>query len=200
MSWGILLVVEPDSDPADLSVEPQPAAKVEVPSERLDALLAACRSLIKTRFAPGADEGAAGVVLDDRSILTGTAPAAINPSVQVCHETEPYCAAYRLDRRIVASACVHHRTDGAFVVLSPCGVCRERLAVYGPEVLIATADPADAQTVRWIRLGDALPHYWMTAFPAEVDPAWISDAGRYRTDRGRSPGWPSGPDRGPSGS
>lgn len=58
------------------------------------------------------------------------------------------------------------------LVLSPCGVCRERLAVYGPHVLVAVAQPGDATQVVWKELREVLPDYWMTAFPDEVDPGW----------------------------
>lgn len=140
----------------------------------LNATVAACRELIDTRF-PGDDHhGAAAMLLDDRSILTGTSPSAINPSVEVCHEIEPYCGAYRLGRQVVASVCLHRQPGGKMVVLSPCGVCRERLAVHGPDVLVAVASLHDATKVVWKTLKDVLPDYWMTAFPDEIDPGWTA--------------------------
>lgn len=36
--------------------------------------------------------------LADGAVLTGTAPDAVNPAVEVCHEIEPYAAAFRLDQ------------------------------------------------------------------------------------------------------
>src|SRR4051795_5514663 len=57
---------------------------------------AACRALIDTRYPDGRENGAAAMILADGSILTGTAPSAVNPAVQVCHETEPFCGAHRL--------------------------------------------------------------------------------------------------------
>ena len=135
---------------------------------------AACRELITSRYSNEGDRGAAAMLLADGTILTGTAPEAVNPSVQVCHEVEPYCAAYRLDQRIVSSICLHRQRNGRTVVLSPCGVCRERLAVHGPEVLVAVAHRQDPTVVVWKPLKNVLPDYWMAAFPDEIDPAWIS--------------------------
>ncbi len=43
----------------------------------------------------------------DGTVLTGTAPAALNPSVEVCHELGPYCEAFRLAQPVVASVCLH---------------------------------------------------------------------------------------------
>jgi cytidine deaminase len=100
----------------------------------LSGAIDACISLIRDRFQDDDDHRAAAMVLDDGTILTGTAPDAINPSVELCHETEPYSAAFRLGRSIVASVCLHRQPGGRTVVLSPCGVCRERLAVHGPNV------------------------------------------------------------------
>jgi cytidine deaminase len=40
--------------------------------------------------------------------------------------------------------------------------------MHGADVLIAVADPDDPTAVQWVRLRDALPHYWMTAFPDEL--------------------------------
>ncbi|NHN19454.1 cytidine deaminase, partial [Bacillus amyloliquefaciens] len=81
----------------------------------------ACRDLIEQRF-PGAEErGAAAMLLADGTVLTGTAPDAVNPAVEVCHEIEPYAAAFRLNQEILASVCLHRDEAGRFLVLSPCG-------------------------------------------------------------------------------
>ena len=108
------------------------------------------------------------MLLADGTVLTGTAPDALNRSVEVCHEVGPYCEAFRLAQPVVASVCLHRTTDGNHRVLSPCGVCRERLAVYGASVLVAVPERAATEQVRWITLREALPHYWMLAFPGEL--------------------------------
>ena len=132
----------------------------------------ACRFLITQRFPDDEHRGAAAMLLEDGTVLTGTSPDAINPSVEVCHEVEPYCAAFRLGQRVVASVCLHRQPGGRFVVLSPCGVFRERLAVHGPDVLVAVADQVDATQVVWKPLRDVLPDYWMTVFPDEIATGW----------------------------
>lgn len=140
----------------------------------LAATVASCKDLIDSRFPDDEDHGAAAMLLDDGTILTGTAPDAVNSSVEVCHEIEPYCGAYRLNQRIVASVCLHRQPGGRTLVLSPCGVCRERLAVYGPGVLVGVADRGDPAVVVWKTLKEVLPDYWMTAFPDEIDPGWTA--------------------------
>lgn len=144
---------------------------------RLEPTVEACRSLIEDRFPPGVHCGAAAMLLGDGTVLTGTSPDAVNPSVEVCHEIEPYCGAFRLGQPILASVCLHRVPDGRFLVLSPCGVCRERLAVHGADVLVAVASPDDPTAVQWVTLREALPHYWMTVFPEELT-WWDADASR----------------------
>lgn len=98
----------------------------------LERVVAACREVIQTRFHDEPDTGAAAVLLGDGSILTGTSPDFPNPSTTVCHETEPYLAAFRLNQPILASLCLHRTDNDRFLVLSPCGICQERLMLHGP--------------------------------------------------------------------
>jgi cytidine deaminase len=134
----------------------------------LTATVEACRELIAARFPEPSHKGAAAMLLADGTVLTGTAPDATNPSVEVCHEVGPYCEAFRLAQPVVASVCLHRTPDGDHRVLSPCGVCLERLAVYGADVRVAVPQPAAMYEVHWITLREALPHYWMLAFPDEL--------------------------------
>ncbi|SFS67970.1 cytidine deaminase [Saccharopolyspora flava] len=131
-----------------------------------------CRGLIARRFPGDAERGAAAVLLDDGEVLTGSSPDFGNAGASLCHEVEPCCAAFRLNRKIVASVCLHRAEDGRHLVLSPCGICRERLADHGPDVLVAVPGPSDPTELRWVSLREALPHYWLAgAFPDEA-PDW----------------------------
>ncbi|MBB3663108.1 cytidine deaminase [Prauserella sediminis] len=151
--------------------------------EGLAATVSACRELIEARFPGDVERGAAAMLLDDGVIVTGTAPDVVTPSVEICHETEPFAAAFRLGRTIVASVCLAREAPGRFVVLSPCGVCRERLAWHGPDVRVAVPQPGgdrgdgddhgdggdrgeggDRGDPAWITLGEALPYYWAAVF------------------------------------
>ncbi|HXH80688.1 cytidine deaminase [Nocardioides sp.] len=129
----------------------------------LEELIDSVRTLARGRF-PEGDEGAAGMLLADGAILTSTAPAAFNPSVEVCHEVGAYCEAYKRDVKVVASVCLHRQPDDRFLVLSPCGVCLERLAVHGPGVLVGVPAGDDSSMVSWVELRDAHPYYWRRVF------------------------------------
>lgn len=134
----------------------------------LAAALAAISAELAQRFLDGDEHGAAALLLADGRILTGTARVAVNAAVELCHEVRPYCEAFRLDQPVVASVCLFRDAEGAFRVLSPCGVCLERLAVHGRDVLVAVPDELPAVEIRWVKLRDALPHYWLAAFPEQI--------------------------------
>lgn len=123
-----------------------------------------------TRRWPEAGNGvAAAVRLDDGTILTSVGLDNFNAAVNLCAETGAICQAYTLDRRVTASACVARQGDD-IVILAPCGVCRERLALWGPDVEVAVA-AANAPNAWLMRpLGDLNPYYWAEQFTA--DGAW----------------------------
>ncbi|WP_071606496.1 cytidine deaminase [Luteipulveratus halotolerans] len=127
--------------------------------DQLTATVDACRDLIRTRF-PEGEEGAAAMLLEDGTILTSTAPEVFNASVELCHEVGAFCEAYKLDQAVVASVCLFHRADGSMLVLSPCGVCQERLIQHGPDVLVATAALPATDEIAWRTLREVHPAFW----------------------------------------
>ena len=134
-----------------------------LPDVQLQNLFQQCRLFIETRFPSEAEVGAAAVLVDDGVILLGTSPDFPNPATQLCHEAEPILAAYRLDKLIKASVCLFRSYTGEFVVMSPCGVCCERLAAFGPNVQVAVPD-TDKADVDWVQLREVIPYYWRTVF------------------------------------
>ena len=124
----------------------------------------AATALIESRLAGAAWRTAAAVRLDDGSILTGIGLANFNSAAGLCAEVGPLAQAYTADRDVVASICVN-RSDGREhdVVLAPCGVCQERLALWGPDVEVGVADPASPTGWSSRRLEDLMPTYWASA-------------------------------------
>lgn len=135
----------------------------------LEALVSACRAVLEQR-PRGESAGAAAMLTGSGMILLGSAPDAFNPAVELCHETEPYCAAHRLGESIVATICLYRDAEGASRVLAPCGVCQERLATHGPDVLTAVPQ-GHAAAPTWVRLRDLMPHYWLESFD-DAPAAW----------------------------
>jgi cytidine deaminase len=124
------------------------------------------------RWPAGEDGGAAAVYLEDGQILTSVCLDNLNGGVSLCHETGAICQAYTLNKRLTASVCVTRPAGSDRIsVLAPCGICQERLALWGPEVSVGVGDPAgwSARTLLEVN-----PFYWGAHF-AEGGP-WPSYA------------------------
>ena len=122
-------------------------------------------ALIETRLAGSSWRTAAAIRLDDGSVLAGIALANFSSAAGLCAEVGPLAEAYTRDRDVVASICVNRSDDRTNdVVLAPCGLCQERLALWGPDVEVGVAD--DTAETGWSsrRLAELMPYYWVTAF------------------------------------
>ncbi|WP_250036235.1 cytidine deaminase [Paractinoplanes maris] len=109
--------------------------------------------------------GAAALYLADGQILTSVCLDNINMGVTLCHETGAICQAYTWDKRVTASVCVSRKAGSTEVfVLAPCGICQERLALWGPEVQVAVDDRRSPSGWAARTLLEVNPFYWATRF------------------------------------
>ncbi len=132
---------------------------------KLDSkLVDAAISFVQSRFTNEAWMGAAAMYTEDGQLLISTAPEAVNASVEICHETGAICEAHKLNKRVTATVCVSRDDAGNFLILTPCGVCQERLPVWGLE--IEAAVPTDGDPTKWQmkRLKELQPYYWRKPF------------------------------------
>lgn len=139
-------------------------------------LVDASLELLRQRWPGVPDAVAAAVLLEDGRILTSVGLDNINAAANLCAETGALIRAYTLDAAVVASACVAGGAEsGVFRVLAPCGICRERLALWGPEVLAAVPGAAGGSSWEMLSLRELNPYYWAASFT--VDGSWPSTAG-----------------------
>ncbi|MHC8561203.1 cytidine deaminase [Streptomyces albidoflavus] len=139
------------------------------------ALLGAARDTLGRGWP--ADTGAAArpVRLADGRVLTSVGLDNLNMSVALCHETGAVIQAYTLDVAVTATVCLcRDRERGRVLVLPPCGICQERLALWGAEVETAVPDDTAPGGWRAVTLAELNPHYWGTAFTA--DGTWPTQA------------------------
>ena len=132
---------------------------------RLDQrLVDAAVAFVNSRFPGQPWAGCAAMYTEDGRVLVSTAPDVVNESVALCHETGGICEAHKIDQRVTASVCVSRDDRGAIHILTPCGVCQERLMVWGDEVEVAV--PKDGDSTAWEarRLKDVQPYYWRRPF------------------------------------
>lgn len=141
---------------------------------KLDSkLIEAAKNFVTTRYpsqgevgaaAMYTEVGAAAMYTEDGEILISVSPNIVSAEVELCHEVGAICEATKLGKKITASVCVTRLEDGRFFILSPCGICRERLMAWGDEVECAV--PMDHDPTLWQskKLRDLLPYYWRRPF------------------------------------
>jgi cytidine deaminase len=108
--------------------------------------------------------GAAAVRTERGRIITSVCFDPPNAAAALCHEAGAYCEANRLGESVVASVCVSRSApDRPFLILAPCGICQERLALWGQDVEVAVAVPGHPGEWQSKRLAEMQPHYWRHA-------------------------------------
>lgn len=119
-------------------------------------------SLLKSRYPKGWG-GAAAVALGDGTILTSVAPEVINASTELCMETGAILEAHKLNKKITHSICITRDDENSvFKILSPCGVCQERLFYWGPNVKVAVTLPGNELVFK--TLAEVQPYHWTAAY------------------------------------
>ena len=129
------------------------------------ALVDAAITFIKSRYLDTYDgAGAAAMYTDKGNILISTYVETPNPATNLCHEAGAICEAHKLNEKVTASVCVGRTPDGRFDIITPCGVCQERLFYWGGDVQVAVPHPDN--TSKWIarKLSDVQPYYWMNPY------------------------------------
>lgn len=119
-------------------------------------------AFINQRF-PNQDGEAAAMYTEDGEILLSTSPATLNESATLCHEVGVLCEAYAKNKRITATVCVSRSADGKLKIFAPCGICQERLMIYGKEVECAVAKDGESSVWEMRTLDQLQPYYWRNA-------------------------------------
>lgn len=118
--------------------------------------------LIKKRYPTGWG-GAAAMYTEDGRILTSVAPEVINASTELCIETGAILEAHKYQAKITHSVCVVRDDEHSECkVLTPCGVCQERLFYWGPDLKAAVTVP-DGRLV-YKTLKEIQPYHWFAAY------------------------------------
>lgn len=117
---------------------------------------------IKVRY-PVDWGGAAVIRTEDDRYLLSVAPEVLNASTELCIETGAICEAHKLNVKVTHCICVVRDDENSpFKVLSPCGICQERLRYWGEDVLVGVT--TFDGTLKFVRLGELMPYYWGKAY------------------------------------
>ena len=114
--------------------------------------------LIKKRY-PRGWGGAAAVRTETGKILTSIAPDTKNDALSLCIEVGAFLEAHKLNEKVTHSLCICQEDESTeFLVLSPCGVCQERLVHWGGDVKAAISTKENKLVFKTIR--ELMPHHW----------------------------------------
>lgn len=107
--------------------------------------------------------GAGGVILEDGQILTSVAPDVKNEGASLCMETGAYLEAFKLKKKVTHTLCLARDSEQEdFIILTPCGICQERLRSWGGDVLCGITNPKNQ--LIFVKLSSLQPHHWHQAY------------------------------------
>lgn len=115
--------------------------------------------LIEKRYPIGWG-GAAAVRLTTGEVLTSIAPEDDFDALSVCMELGSFLEAHKRNQSVTHSLCIFKDDETSeFKVLSPCGICQERLRYWGPDVLVGVTNPKNALVFKALR--ELQPYHWL---------------------------------------
>jgi cytidine deaminase len=130
------------------------------------SLYEAAVSLAAKRYPQGWG-GAAAIRTETGKILTSVAPDIKNETLGLCMEVGAYLEAHKLNEAVTHSLCVSREDEASeFKILTPCGVCQERLVHWGGKVLAAITNRENKVIFKQLR--DLQPHHWSAANGKEL--------------------------------
>lgn len=121
---------------------------------------------IKNRYPTGWG-GAAVIHTDDDRFLISVAIEVFNASAELCIETGAICEAHKWNVGVTHCICVVRDDEQSeFKVLTPCGICQERLRFWGEDVLVGVT--TTDKSLKFVRLVELMPYYWGKAYEHET--------------------------------
>ncbi len=120
---------------------------------------------IKKRYPIGWG-GAAVVRTENNHYFTSVGIETANASAVLCIETGTICEAHKYNERVTHCLCLVRDNEYLpFRVLTPCGICQERLRFWGDDVRVAVT--TQFNVLRFLPLSDRQPYHWTTAYTEE---------------------------------
>ncbi|MEK5109036.1 cytidine deaminase [Cytobacillus sp. FSL K6-0129] len=123
--------------------------------------------------------GAAVIHTGDERYLISVAPVTFNASTELCIEVGAICEAHKFNIDVTHCLCVVRDNENSpFKVLSPCGICQERLRYWGPEVRVGVT--TKEKLLKFVPLGELQPFHWTNVYPAEEIESFTSNVEKLR--------------------
>ncbi len=121
--------------------------------------------LIEKRYPVGWG-GAAVIRTQNDHYFTSVAIETANASASLCIEVGAMCEAHKYSENVTHCLCVVRDDEKSpYLVLSPCGICQERLRFWGENVRVGVTMPD--RSLRFVSLGELSPYHWTNAYSPE---------------------------------
>ena len=126
--------------------------------------------LIEKRYPTG--WGGAGVVHTSKgNYYTSVSIDTANASAVVWILLGALRVAHKYNEKVTHCMCLTRDDENSpFKVLSPCGICQERLRYWGEDVQVAVTTSED--TIKFVELRELQPYHWTNAYPAGTLEHW----------------------------
>ena len=126
--------------------------------------------LIETRYPVG--WGGAGVVhTSNGNYYTSVSIETANASAVLCIETGAMLEAHKFNEKVTHCMCLVRKDEKSpYQILSPCGICQERLRYWGEDVQVAVT--TEEEKIKFVQLKELQPYHWTKAYPAEELEHW----------------------------
>ncbi len=98
-----------------------------------------------------------------------------NASAILCIEVGAMCEAHKFNERVTHCLCVVRDDERSpYKILSPCGICQERLRYWGTGVRVGVTTQDGSPL--FVTLNELQPWHWTNAYPAEELEHYQEDA------------------------
>ena len=126
--------------------------------------------LIEARYPVG--WGGAGVVhTSNGNYYTSVSIETANASAVLCIETGAMLEAHKFNEKVTHCMCLVRKDEKSpYQILSPCGICQERLRYWGEDVQVAVT--TEEEKIKFVQLKELQPYHWTKAYPAEELEHW----------------------------
>lgn len=133
-----------------------------------EKMLQMAAELVKRRYPKGWG-GAAVIRTAEDHYYTSVALESANASALLCIEVGAMCEAHKYAERVTHCLCVVRSDENApLTVLSPCGLCQERLRFWGTDVRVGVTTPDGV--LKFVTLAELQPYHWTNAYsPDELE-------------------------------
>lgn len=126
--------------------------------------------LIEKRYPVG--WGGAGVVrTENGNFYTSVSIETANASAVICIETGAMLEAHKYNEKVTHCMClIRDNENSSYRILSPCGICQERLRYWGDGVQVAVT--TEENEIKFVELKELQPYHWTNAYPSSELEHW----------------------------